>query len=158
MSNPPWCRRQGKSWLGYGGLRTQSRRSQITVRARAGAGDGGVLFDTGLIDYPLGPGSIPGSSGCGVNRTRTRLVPPSSRWPVSCGSRLSDGQDRLVGSDPHMSRMGTVNLRSCGRSANRISLIRRTRPGESRRRTGENRPRTAQVDSALVNPQVICDA
>ena len=45
-------------------------------------------------------------------------------------------------------RHGTVNLRSCGRSANRISLIRHTRPGESRRRTGENRPRTAQVDSA----------
>jgi hypothetical protein len=43
---------------------------------------------------------------------------------------------------------GTVNLRSCGRSANRISLIRHTRPGESRRRTGEKRPRTAQVDSA----------
>ena len=43
---------------------------------------------------------------------------------------------------------GTVNLRSCGRSANRISLIRHTRPGESRRRTGENRPRIAQVDSA----------
>ena len=43
---------------------------------------------------------------------------------------------------------GTVNLRSCGRSANRVSLIRHTRPGESRRRTGENRPRTAQVDNA----------
>ena len=43
---------------------------------------------------------------------------------------------------------GTVNLRSCGRSANHISLIRHTRPGESRRRTGENRPRIAQVDSA----------
>ena len=42
---------------------------------------------------------------------------------------------------------GTVNLRSCGRSANHISLIRHTRPGESRRRTGENRPRIAQVDS-----------
>ena len=28
---------------------------------------------------------------------------------------------------------GTVNLRPCGRSANRISLIRHTRPGESRR-------------------------
>ena len=40
------------------------------------------------------------------------------------------------------------NLRSCGRSANRISLIRHTRPGQSRRRTGENRPRTAQVDNA----------
>ena len=47
---------------------------------------------------------------------------------------------------------GTVNLRSCGRSANRISLIRYTRPGESRRRTGENRPRTAQVDSAARAP------
>ena len=44
---------------------------------------------------------------------------------------------------------GTVNLGSCGRSANRISLIRHTRPGESRRRTGGNRPRIAQVDSAL---------
>ena len=44
---------------------------------------------------------------------------------------------------------GTVNLRSCGRSANHISLIRHTRPGESRRRTGENRPRIAQVDSAF---------
>ena len=44
---------------------------------------------------------------------------------------------------------GTVNLRSCGRSANHISLIRHTRPGESRRRTGENRPRIAQVDSAV---------
>ena len=43
--------------------------------------------------------------------------------------------------------LGTVNLRSCGRSANRISLIRHTRPGESRRRTGENRPGIAQVDS-----------
>ena len=42
---------------------------------------------------------------------------------------------------------GTVNLRSCGRSANHISLIRHTRPGESRRRTGENRPRIAQVDA-----------
>ena len=45
-------------------------------------------------------------------------------------------------------RKGTVNLRSCGSSANHISLIRHTRPGESRRRTGENRPRIAQVDSA----------
>ena len=43
---------------------------------------------------------------------------------------------------------GTVNLTSCGRSANHISLIRHTRPGESRRRTGENHPRIAQVDSA----------
>ena len=40
-------------------------------------------------------------------------------------------------------------MRSCGRSANRISLIRHTRPGESRRRTGENRPRIAQVDSTV---------
>ena len=30
-----------------------------------------------------------------------------------------------------------------------ISLIRHTRPGESRRRNGENRPRIAQVDSAI---------
>ena len=45
----------------------------------------------------------------------------------------------------------TVNLRSCGRSVNHISLIRHTRPGESRRRTGENRPRIAQVDSAHWN-------
>ena len=43
-------------------------------------------------------------------------------------------------------------MRSCGRSANRISLIRHKRPGESRRRTGENRPRTAQVDSAIRSP------
>ena len=43
---------------------------------------------------------------------------------------------------------GTVNLRSCGRSANHKSLIGHTRPGESRTRTGENRPRIAQVDSA----------
>jgi len=46
-------------------------------------------------------------------------------------------------------RWGTVNLRSCRRSANHISLIRHTRPGESRRRTGENRPRIAQLDSAI---------
>jgi len=46
--------------------------------------------------------------------------------------------------------VGTVNLRSCGRFANHTSLIRHTRPGESRRRTGENRPRIAQVDSALL--------
>ena len=39
---------------------------------------------------------------------------------TSTGSRLGDSG-------------GTVNLRSCGRSANRISLIRHTRPGESRR-------------------------
>ena len=38
------------------------------------------------------------------------------------------------------------------RSANHISLIRHTRPGESRRRTGENRPRIAHVDSA---PEVL---
>jgi hypothetical protein len=49
----------------------------------------------------------------------------------------------------HITAEGTVNLRSRGRSANRISLIRHTRPGESRRRTGENRPRIAQVDSAV---------
>ena len=42
---------------------------------------------------------------------------------------------------------GTVNLRSCGRSANHKSLIGHTRPGESRTRTGENRPRIAQVDA-----------
>jgi haloacid dehalogenase-like hydrolase len=55
---------------------------------------------------------------------------------------------------------GTVNLRSCGRSANHISLIRHTRPGESQRRTGENRPRIAQVDSAgsSVVPMVVDDA
>ena len=52
---------------------------------------------------------------------------------------------------------GTVNLRSCGRSANHISLIRHTRPGESRRRTGENRPRIAQVDSALAVDRRIKD-
>src|SRR6476620_6716300 len=45
-----------------------------------------------------------------------------------------------------ISTAGTVNLRLRGRSANHISLIRHTRPGESRRRTGENRPRIAQVD------------
>ena len=39
-------------------------------------------------------------------------------------------------------------MRSCGRSAIHISLIRHTRAGESRRRTGENRLRIAQVDSA----------
>ena len=44
---------------------------------------------------------------------------------------------------------GTVNLRSCGRSANHISLIGHTRPGESRTQTGENRPRIAQVDGAV---------
>ena len=54
-------------------------------------------------------------------------------------------------------RRGTVNLRSCGRSANHISLIRHTRPGESRRRTGENRPRIAQVDSAIENKAVTYD-
>ena len=45
---------------------------------------------------------------------------------------------------------GTVNLRSSGRSPNHISLICHTRPGQSRRRTGENRPRIAQVDSAVL--------
>ena len=87
--------------------------------------------------------------------------PKSPRWPLrvelaamatemgpndggpSIGRYLCD-QINLSCSVP----VGTVNLRSCGRSANRISLIRHTRPGESRRRTGENRPRTAQVDSA----------
>ena len=50
--------------------------------------------------------------------------------------------------DRDYSSHGTVNLRSCGRSANHISLIGHTRPGESRRRSGENRRRIAQVDSA----------
>jgi hypothetical protein len=54
------------------------------------------------------------------------------RWRAGCGTGT-----------------GTVNLRSCGGSPNHISLIRHTRPGESRRRNGENRPRIAQVDSAL---------
>ena len=53
---------------------------------------------------------------------------------------------------------GTVNLRSCGRSANHISLIRHTRPGESRRRTGENRPRIAQVDSAHSEASLVVTA
>ena len=41
-------------------------------------------------------------------------------------------------------REGTVNLSPCRRSTNNISLIGQTRPGESRRRTWENRPRIAQ--------------
>jgi len=32
--------------------------------------------------------------------------------------------------------------------------MRHTRPGESRRRTGENRPRIAQVDSALIEAEL----
>ena len=51
---------------------------------------------------------------------------------------------RLLGPAARSLR-GTVNLRPCGRSANHISLIGHTRPGESRRRTGENRPLIAQV-------------
>ena len=58
------------------------------------------------------------------------------------------GRHPLSTSNPSVSPRGTVNLRSCRRSANHISLIGHTRPGESRRRTGENRPRIAQVDSA----------
>ena len=42
---------------------------------------------------------------------------------------------------------GTVNLSPCRRSTNNISLIGHTRPGESRRRTGENRLRIAQLDA-----------
>ena len=56
--------------------------------------------------------------------------------------------DLVIADEAHRCAGGTVNLRSCGRSANHISLIRHTRPGESRRRTGESRPRIAQVDSA----------
>ena len=44
----------------------------------------------------------------------------------------------------------------CRRSTNNISLIGHTRPGESRRRTWENRPRIAQVDSAA-QPQLSPD-
>ena len=62
----------------------------------------------------------------------------------SAGSGRAGAGCRWYGSG--CGSQGTVNLRSCGRSA--ISLIRHTRPGESRRRTGENRPRIAQVDSA----------
>ena len=61
---------------------------------------------------------------------------------------------RIVGELAADAHQGTVNLRSCGRSANHISLIRHTRPGESRRRTGENRPRIAQVDSAFRKDRV----
>ena len=53
---------------------------------------------------------------------------------------------------------GTVNLRSCGRAANHISLIGHTRPGESRTRTGENRPRIAQVDSAITGHYAMTDS
>ena len=62
--------------------------------------------------------------------------------------KVRDGKVVVLPTVEH--HCGTVNLRSCGHSANRISLIRHTRPGESRRRTGENRPRTAQVDSAII--------
>jgi hypothetical protein len=55
---------------------------------------------------------------------------------------LSPFQENVV-IDEQLAGGTTVNLRSCGRSANHISLIRHTRPGESRRRTGENRPRIA---------------
>ena len=125
------------------------------------------------------PGCCSGSSPPAVGwpgGRRGRAVRASSAWSSSCSRRrdTSDlgrgtaGVDQLrpvsrpagadqggdrVGDVPdvdvHAGQHGTVNLRSCGRSANHISLIRHTRPGESRRRTGENRPRTAQVDSAL---------
>jgi len=63
----------------------------------------------------------------------------------------------MRGSAPAHPRDGTVNLRSCGRSANRISLIRHTQAGESRRRIGENRPRIAQVDSAVPRAWIRCN-
>ena len=50
--------------------------------------------------------------------------------------RQDPGEDAVEG----LALTGTVNLRWCGRSANHISLIRHTRPGESRRLTRENRP------------------
>jgi hypothetical protein len=61
---------------------------------------------------------------------------------------LGHGGIKTVARAAGVSAVGTVNLRSCGRSANHISLIGHTRPGESRRRTGEKRPRIAQVDNA----------
>ena len=62
--------------------------------------------------------------------------------------RVVGRRGQRVGPGRAGAQHGTVNLRSCGRSANHISLICHTRPGESRRRTGENRPRIAQVDTA----------
>ena len=81
-----------------------------------------------------------------------RHVAPLDRQAIR---RAVEERALIVSSDDALLEMycaGTVNLRSYGRSANRISLIRHTRPGESRRRTGENRPGTAQVDSAPERP------
>ena len=97
-----------------------------------------------LIPYPR---SVSGRCGvhsvphCVLGRlriSRTRLESTSIESQRGIVQQWADAN----------SHRGTVNLRSCGRSANHISLIRHTRPGESRRRTGENRRRIAQVDSA----------
>jgi len=79
------------------------------------------------IDHCEDPG-FPGLYGCAISVSTTHRLPRHDSSTSTC--------------------RGTVNLRSCERSANHISLIRHTRAGESRRRTGENRLRIAQVDSA----------
>ena len=97
--------------------------------------------------------AIPGADGAGVtllrvDRSDLQVEALAASHPFV--SEIDEIQYVTVHEGPCITA-GTVNLRSCGRSANHISLIRHTRPGESRRRTGENRPRIAQVDSAVVD-------
>ena len=73
-------------------------------------------------------------------------APASRKWPLGLNTyclRFQRWKDRQLidyCASTNILVEGTVNLRSCGRSANHISLLRHTRPGESRRRTRQKSP------------------
>jgi transposase-like protein len=85
-----------------------------------------VTYDTiGQWCAKFGPGYAAG--------LRRRQPRPGDKWHL-------DEVFLTINGRRHYLWRGTVNLRSCGRSANHISLISHTRAGEWWRRTGENRP------------------
>jgi len=121
----------------------------LTIASQTSAGItwcGAFVLDMNGIDALSGtrnpPRKPPAGASCGPGSPN----PPNRASPAPCRPPPANPT-----SSPRYGNnfTGTVNLRSCGRSANHISLIRYTRPGESRRLTGENRARIAQVDSAL---------
>jgi hypothetical protein len=148
------CRRRGGAGPGLGHTVAQARQTQKLARAAAPARQpnaprvvcnprrGNVFGVVAEINSDAGHFSEVTvdflryrMGGVAADDFRRR-APPGHRY-ARCRRCSSARRRRRVGRQP---LEGTVNLRSCGRSANRISLISHTRPGESQRRTRRKSP------------------
>jgi hypothetical protein len=111
-----------------------------------------IMDAAGQERWPPGAVALFSCSGRGFfeevilpRQVRERVIVDETTWVRPMLAVLGEYHRCCVAA---VDREGTVNFRSCGRSANHISLISHTRPGECGGGTGESRPRIAQVDSA----------